>query len=93
VYPALSMILVGVAGFTVAVLQLTRSVPQPARENLEGFGYVGAAGLLLVAAAVIIIGLFANQTGHAEGLAMVGFFAYLAYVLIAYVMTRFLTRR
>jgi hypothetical protein len=92
-YPVLAMILVGVSGFTVVVVRMTRSSARPARENLEGFGYVGAAALLLLAAAVIIIGLFANRASIAEGVAMVGFFAYLAYVLIAYVMTRYLSRR
>jgi hypothetical protein len=93
VYPTLAMILVGVSGFTVVVVRRARSSRDPARENLEGFGYVGATGLLLLAAVVIIIGLFGNRAGTAEGVAMVGFFAYLVYMLVAYVMTRFLSRK
>jgi hypothetical protein len=92
-YPALAMILVGVAGFTVVVVRTTPSARDRARENLEGFGYVGAAALLLLAAVVIMIGLLGNGSGQAEGVAMVGFFAYLAYMLIAYFLTRYLGRR
>ena len=54
--------------------------------------YVGAGALALLAVAVILMGLFANRTGRAEGLAVLGFFGYLAYLVAAtvvlYVMSR-----
>ena len=105
---ALAVILLAFAGFTVIVLRLRRSVPatddstevasrpKPGRridlEQLKGFVYVGAAALALLAVAVILVGLFANRSGRAEGLAVLGFFGYAAYLaaatLVLYVMSR-----
>ncbi len=42
---------------------------------------VGAGALALLAIAVIAIGLFANRSGHAEGLAVLGLFGYAAFSL------------
>jgi hypothetical protein len=46
----------------------------------------------LLAVAVILIGLFANRNGRAEGLALLGFFGYAAYLaaaaVVLYVMNR-----
>ena len=49
-------------------------------EQLRRFVYVGAAALALLAAVVIVVGLFANRNGRAEGLAVLGFFGYAAYL-------------
>ena len=53
--------------------------------------YVGAAALALLAV-VILMGLFANRSGRAEGLAVLGFFGYAAYLaaatVVLYVMSR-----
>jgi hypothetical protein len=61
-------------------------------DQLRGFVYVGAAALALLAAAVILLGLFSNRSGRAEGLAVLGFFGYAAYLatatLVLYVMSR-----
>jgi hypothetical protein len=61
-------------------------------EQLKGFIYVGAVALTLLAIAVIAMGLFANRSGRAEGLAVLGFFGYVAYLgaatLMLYVMSR-----
>ena len=61
-------------------------------EQLRGFVYVGAGALALLALAVIAMGLFANRSGRAEGLAVLGFFGYAAYLVAAavvlYVMSR-----
>ena len=57
--------------------QATSSAGQVRRidlDQLRGFVYVGAGALALLAVAVILIGLFANQSGRAEGLAVLGFF-------------------
>jgi hypothetical protein len=61
-------------------------------EQLKGFVYVGAAALAVLAVAVIVMGLYANRSGRAEGLAVLGFFGYAAYLIAAsvvlYVMSR-----
>ena len=61
-------------------------------EQLRGFVYVGAGALALLAIAVIAMGLFANRSGRAEGLAVLGLFGYAAYLVAAtvvlYVMSR-----
>jgi hypothetical protein len=106
VFWALAVILLAFAGFTVVVVRLRRPTraadetsptdrPSPGRidlEQLKGFVYVGAAALTLLALAVILMGLFANRTGRAEGLAVLGFFGYAVYLVAAtallYVMSR-----
>jgi hypothetical protein len=48
--------------------------------------------LALLAVAVILLGLFANQNGRAEGLAVLGLFGYAAYLgaatVVIYVTSR-----
>jgi hypothetical protein len=108
VYGALAVILLAFAWFTVIVVRLRRRVAAAdesseaivgadrARridlEQLKGFVYVGAGALALLAVAVILIGLFANRNGRAEGLAVLGLFGYAAYLAAAtlalYVMSR-----
>jgi hypothetical protein len=108
VYWALAVILLAFAGFTVIVVRLRRTVaaadePNAATvgadharridlEQLKGLVYVGAGALALLALAVILIGLFANRNGRAEGLAVLGLFGYAAYLaaamLLLYVMSR-----
>jgi hypothetical protein len=108
VFWALVVILLAFAGFTVIVVRLHRRVGaaderseaivtagQERRidlEQLKGFVYVGAGALALLAIAVILVGLFANQNGRAEGLAVLGFFGYAAYLgaatVVLYVMSR-----
>jgi hypothetical protein len=108
VFWALAVILLAFAGFTVIVVRLRRSVGaadesgqattstgQARRvdlDQLRGFVYVGAGALALLAVAVILMGLFANQSGRAEGLAVLGFFGYAAYLatatVVLYVMSR-----
>jgi hypothetical protein len=107
VFWALAVILLAFAGFTVVVVRLHRPVrgaDQPSEatrrtgqvridlDQLRGFVYVGAGALALLAVAVILTGLFANQSGRAEGLAVLGFFGYAAYLatatVVLYVMSR-----
>ena len=105
---ALAVILLAFAAFTVVVVRLRRPIRAadepnetpgaggPAGhidvEQLRGFVYVGAGALTLLAIAVIAMGLFANRSGRAEGLAVLGFFGYAAYLVAAtvvlYVMRR-----
>lgn len=106
---ALALILLAFAGFTVIVVRLRRPAsaadestaatasPAVGRridiEQLRGFVYVGAGALALLAVAVILMGLFANRTGRAEGLAVLGFFGYLAYLVAATVVLYVMSRR
>jgi hypothetical protein len=102
------MILLAFAGFTVIVVKLRRPVraAEDSREGttnadlgrridleqLRGFAYVGAGALALLAVGVVLMGLFANRTGRAEGLAVLGFFGYAAY-LIAAIVVLYVTSR
>jgi hypothetical protein len=107
VFWALAMILLAFAGFTVVVVKLrpvrtaedssdaTTSSDLGRRidlEQLRGFVYVGAGALALLAVGVVLMGLFANRTGRAEGLAVLGFFGYAAYlsaaIVVLYVTSR-----
>ena len=105
---ALAVILLAFAGFTVIVVRLRRPVRatedstevanRPSRgrridlEQLKGFVYVGAGALALLAITVILMGLFGNRSGRAEGVAVLGFFGYAAYlaaaILVLYAMSR-----
>jgi hypothetical protein len=109
VYWALAVILLAFAGFSVIVVRLRRRVgaadePREAvvradqerridLEQLKGFVYVGAGALALLAAAVVLLGLFANQNGRAEGLAVLGLFGYAAYLAAATVVLYVMSRR
>jgi hypothetical protein len=109
VFWALAVILLAFGGFTVIVVRLRRplratqdstdvtSRPSPGRridlEQLKGFVYVGAGALALLAVAVIVMGVFANRSGRAEGLAVLGFFGYAAYLAAATVVLYVLSRK
>jgi hypothetical protein len=109
VFWALAVILLAFAGFTVVVVRLRRPMsaadeasevtasPDIGRridhEQLRGFVYVGAGALALLAVAVILMGLFANRTGRAEGLAVLGFFGYVAYLVAATVVLYAMSRK
>ena len=93
-YPVLALILLGVAVFTVVVLQgAERILDQTAREHLQGFGYVGAAVLALLAVVVIVVGLLGNGKAEAETIAMIGFFGFVLYLGVAYLITLHVTPR
>lgn len=91
VYPALALILLGLAAFTVLVVRRPPVVDVSQtgrwtvadREQIRGFVYVGAAALALLALAVVVVGLF-RPAGSGEVLAVVGLFAYVAYVAAAF---------
>ena len=106
---ALAVILLAFAAFTVIVVRLRHPVrptkdPNEAAargdpagridlEQLKGFVYVGATALALLAVAVIVVGLFANRSGRAEGLAVLGFFGYAAYLVAAAVVLYLMSRK
>jgi len=109
VFWALAVILLAFAGFTVIAVQLrhpARAADAPAGpedgsrperridpEQLKGFVYVGAGALVLLALAVILMGLFGNRSGRAEGLAVLGFFGYAAYLVAAIVVLYLMSRK
>ena len=109
VFWALALILLAFAAFTVIVVRLRRPIratDEPNEtsgagdragridvEQLRGFVYVGAGALALLAIAVIAMGLFANRSGRAEGLAVLGFFGYAAYLVAATVVLYVMSRR
>jgi hypothetical protein len=93
VYPVLAVILLAVAGFTVVVLRRSRGNASAVRSQLESFGYLGAGALALVAATTLVIGLAGVPGGTAELVAMVGFFAFVLYLGIAYVAATVIARR
>jgi hypothetical protein len=109
VFWALAVILLAFAGFTVIVVSLRRpsrptaelgedtTSTEPGRridpEQLRGFVYVGAGALVLLAVAVILMGLFGTRSGRAEGLAVLGFFGYAAYLIAATVVLYVTSRK
>jgi MFS family permease len=109
VFWALAVILLAFAGFTVIVVRLRQGVAaadEPSetavsvdherridREQLKGFVYVGAGALALLSIAVILMGLFANQNGRAEALAVLGLFGYAAYLGVATLVLYLLSRK
>ena len=94
---ALAVILLVFAGFTVLVLARRRPSPVPDPrfdlDQLKGFVYVGAGALAGLAVAVIIVGLVMAPSGIAEGLAVLGFFGYLLYLVAATVVLFLAARR
>ena len=94
---ALALILLAFAGFSVLVIRLRRpAANQDARfdiEQLKGFVYVGAGALVLLAVAVVIVGLVSGPTGRAEALAVLGFFGYALYLIAAAVVLFVMARR
>jgi hypothetical protein len=88
--PSLALILISVAAFSVASFRLARHRAAPGTdfEQLKSFIYVGAAALVTLAVAVLVVGALADRNGQAEGLAMFGFFSYPIYLLVAIAIDR-----
>lgn len=100
-YPALALILVGLAAFTTVVVwrhdevekrQISHKDPDERRngrwagvdrERIRGFAYVGAGALVVLAVTVVAVGIFRPE-GSGEMLAVLGLFAYVAYVAAAF---------
>lgn len=86
-YPLQAVLLLALAGCTL--LALRRSGAAISEEAL-GFGWVGAGGAALLAVAVVVVGRLSSVPGRAEGLALLGFGAYVVYLLAAWVIVRML---
>lgn len=84
-YLVLAVLLLALAGFTVLVVRRPGVEASP---EAAGFAYIGAAGGTLLAVAVVLVGLLSGVPGRAEGLALLGFAAYVVYLLAAWVMIR-----
>jgi hypothetical protein len=84
VYWALASILIAVAAFSGGVALLPRRTGARGwafdSVQLQGFLYVGAGAMALLALAVIILGLTRSHSGVAEALAVLGFFGYALYL-------------
>jgi hypothetical protein len=109
VFWALAVILLALAGFTVIAVSLrrpSRATDEPGEttastdprrridpEQLRGFVYVGAGALVVLAVAVVLMGLFGTRSGRAEGLAVLGFFGYAAYLIAATVVLYVTSRK
>lgn len=96
-YAAQATILVALAVFSVAAARLSHPAApaqaSPESGQLKAFIHVGAAGLLIVAVVVIVVGVTANRAARAEGLAMFGFFTYAIYLLAVFVIEQVTPRR
>ena len=90
-YPALAVILASLGAFSIVAVR--PSGRSSGAEQLRGFVYVGAAALLLLAVAVLLVGRFAEGAARAEGLAMFGLFSYAVYLLVALLVLRLTGRR
>jgi hypothetical protein len=82
-----------VAGFTVLVIRRSGRGPEARSLHLESFGYLGAGVMLVIAGVVVVVGALADRAASAEALAMVALFAFVLYMLVAYVITGYLSRR
>jgi hypothetical protein len=94
---ALALILIAVAAFSVGVARLPqrsgvkRWVVEPVQ--LRAFLCVGAGAMLILAVAVIIVGLMSSRTGAAESLAVLGFFGYALFLAAAALITAVVRHR
>lgn len=78
-----AVLLLALAGGTALVAHRRARVSS---EEALGFAYVGAVGLALLAAAVVVVGRLPGEPGRAEGLALLGLGAYVVYLLAAWVV-------
>lgn len=96
-FAPLAVILLAVAVGTVGVIRRPRRAAEPVPagdlEQIKGFVYVGAGALVLLVVAVVIVGSASGGSGVAEGIAILGFVAYLVYLLAAFVITYWSTWR
>ena len=99
-YGPLALLVVAVALFAAGVVRrrvraADDAAPAPGGldlDQLQGFVYVGSGTLVLLGAAVLVLGL-AGRGGQAEAMGVLGLIAYLLYVLIAVALIRRTARR
>lgn len=79
----LSFLLVALAGCSLLAV---RRRGAGVSEEAQGFAYVGAAALVLLAVAVLVVGQLSGVPGRSEGLGLLGVAAYVVYLLVAWVI-------
>ena len=89
-YPVFAVLLLALAGCTVLVVR--RRGPAISEEAL-GFAVIGAAGLGLLAVAVLVVGRLSVVPGRAEGLALLGLGGFVVYLLAAWVVLLWMRHR
>ena len=88
--PVFAVLLLALAGCTaLAVRRRGASIS----EEALGFAVIGAAGLALLAVAVLVVGRLSGVPGRAEGLALLGLGGFVVYLLAAWVVLRWLAAR
>jgi hypothetical protein len=85
VYPVFALLLLALAGCTVLVVRRRGAAVS---EEALGFAVIGAAGLGLLAVAVLVVGRVSLVPGRAEGLALLGLGGFVIYLLAAWVVLR-----
>ena len=84
-YVMLAVLLLVLAAFQLLVFRSSRGRVRPDRtdvhDQLTGFIYVGAAAMAVLAGVVLVLG--ASRDMLAANIAMLGLFAFLAYLLVA----------
>ena len=99
-YGPLALLVLAVALFTAGVVRRRVRGPGAARaapggldlDQLQGFVFVGAATLVVLAVGVVVLGL-SGREGQAEAAGVLGLIAYLLYLLIAVALIRRTARR
>ncbi|MET1008081.1 MAG: hypothetical protein ABWX96_21200 [Propionibacteriaceae bacterium] len=92
-YAALALIMVALAGSSVVATRSAGRRGHRVGDQLTGFVYIGAGALVLLAAAVLVLGLVDDRGARAEGLAMFTLFTYAIYLLAAFVIQHLTDRR
>jgi len=96
VYPTFAVLLLGLAALSTVASpapQRRRADQEESAERLRGFLVVGAAALVLWSVVVVVSGIVDDRAARAEGLGMLGFFAYPIYLLGALALERRSRRR
>ena len=84
-YPVFAVLLLALAGCTALVVRRRGAAIS---EEALGFAVIGAAGLGLLAVAVLVVGRLSAVPGRAEGLALLGLGGFVVYLLAAWVVLR-----
>lgn len=88
-YPVFAILLFALAGCAVLVVRRRGAAVS---EEALGFVVIGAAGLALLAVTVLLVGRLSSVPGRAEGLALLGFGAFVIYLLAAWLVLRWVDR-
>jgi len=93
VYGALALIMVALAASGVVTVRVSARHGHVAGEQLSGFVWIGSGALVLLAGAVLVLGVLDDRGARAEGLAMFALFTYAIYLLAAWGILHVAARR